>query len=109
MWLSLSAAYAERMSASLIDWDVAARSAKRLSPPPPSVTRREADEAVDQLYRSTAQAADLVADLTALDEPPVTAVTRVIDRPAWIDANAGGMRTVMSPLIDKLASENPVG
>src|SRR3954451_24371034 len=94
---------------SLIDWDVAARTAKRLSPPPPTVTRREADEAVDQLYRSTAQAADLVAELTDLEEPPVTAVTRVIDRPAWIDANAGGMRTIMTPLIDKLAADNPVG
>ncbi|MGN6609862.1 MAG: zinc-dependent metalloprotease [Jatrophihabitans sp.] len=97
------------MSPSLIDWDVAARAAKRLSPPPPSVSRREADEAVDQLYRSTAQAADLVAQLTGLEEPPVTAVTRVIDRPAWIDANAGGMRTIMTPLVEKLAAENPVG
>src|SRR3954447_23600021 len=94
---------------SLIEWDVAARTAKRLSPPPPSVSRREADEAVDQLYRSTAQAADLVAQLTLLEEPPVTAVTRVIDRPAWIDANAGAMRTIMTPLVEKLAAENPVG
>jgi coenzyme F420 biosynthesis associated uncharacterized protein len=97
------------MSTSLIDWDVASRSAKRFSPPPPAVTRREADEAVDQLYRSTAQAADQVAHLTQLDEPPVTAVTRVIDRPAWIDANAGGMRTIMTPLVEKLAAEHPVG
>jgi coenzyme F420 biosynthesis associated uncharacterized protein len=94
---------------SLIDWDVAARAAKRFSPPPPSVSRREADEAVDQLYRSTAQAADHVAELTQLDEPPVTAVTRVIDRPAWIDANAGGMRTIMTPLVEKLTAEHPVG
>ena len=94
---------------SLIDWDLAARAAKRFSPPSPTVTRREADEAVDELYRSTAQAADHVADLTRLDEPPVTAVTRVIDRPAWIDANASGMRTVMSPLVDRLSAANPMG
>jgi coenzyme F420 biosynthesis associated uncharacterized protein len=93
----------------LIDWDVAARAAKRLSPTPPAVSRREADEVVDQLYRSTAQAADHVAQLTGLDEPPVTAVTRVIDRPAWIDVNAGGMRTVMTPLVDRLAGEHQVG
>jgi coenzyme F420 biosynthesis associated uncharacterized protein len=96
-------------SESLIDWDVAARAAKRFSPPPPAVSRREADEAVDQLYRSTAQAADHVAHLTQLDEPPVTAVTRVIDRPAWIDANAGGMRTIMTPLVEKLTADHPVG
>jgi coenzyme F420 biosynthesis associated uncharacterized protein len=36
-------------------------------------------------------------------------VTRVIDRPAWIDANAGGMRTIMNPIIDRLTAEHPVG
>ncbi|MDT4928311.1 MAG: hypothetical protein QOF92_1178 [Pseudonocardiales bacterium] len=94
---------------SLIDWDVAARAAKRFSPPSPGVSRREADDVVGELYRATAQAADHVADLTHLHEPPVTAVTRVIDRPAWIDANAGGMRTIMSPIVERLTEDHPVG
>jgi coenzyme F420 biosynthesis associated uncharacterized protein len=94
---------------SLIDWDVAARAAKRFSPPPPTVTRAEADEAVGELYQATARAAGHVAELTALSEPPVTAVTRVIDRAAWIDANSSGMRTILTPLVDKLAADNPVG
>jgi coenzyme F420 biosynthesis associated uncharacterized protein len=95
--------------AGLIDWDVAARAAKRLSPAPPGVSRREADDVVSELYRATARAADQVAELTRLHEPPVTAVTRVIDRPAWIDTNAGGMRSIMDPLIARLTEENPVG
>jgi coenzyme F420 biosynthesis associated uncharacterized protein len=95
--------------ASLIDWDVAARAARRFSPPPPAVSRREADDVVGELYRATAVAADHVAELTKLSEPPVTAVTRVIDRPAWIDTNAGGMRTIMDPLVDRLTAANPVG
>ena len=82
---------------SLIDWDVAARAAKRFSPPPPSATRAEADEAVGELYQATSRAAGHVAELTGLDEPQVTAVTRVIDRPAWIDANTSGMRAVLTP------------
>lgn len=93
----------------LIDWELAARSAKRLSPASPDVSRREADDAVDELYRATAEAADHVAALTLLEEPPVTAVTRVIDRPAWIEANANGMRTVMSPVVERLTEDNPVG
>ncbi|MCW2495788.1 zinc-dependent metalloprotease [Jatrophihabitans sp.] len=93
----------------LIDWDVAANAAKRFSPPSPRVTRTEADEAVGDLYQATSRAADHVAELTRLVEPPVTAVTRVIDRPAWIDANTGGMRAVLSPLVEKLAADNPVG
>jgi coenzyme F420 biosynthesis associated uncharacterized protein len=94
---------------SLIDWDVAARAGKRFSPPSPGVTRREADDAVGELYRATAEAADHVAQLTHLQEPPVSAITRVIDRPAWIDTNAGGMRSIMDPLVDRLTDANPVG
>ncbi len=94
---------------SLIDWDVAARAAKRFSPASPPVSRREADDVVGELYRATATAADHVADLTHLQEPPVTAVTRVIDRAAWIDANAGGMRTIMDPVVARLTAANPVG
>jgi coenzyme F420 biosynthesis associated uncharacterized protein len=95
--------------ASLIDWDLAARAAKQFSPPPPTVSRREADDAVSELYQATAVAADHVAHLTHLSEPPVTAATRVIDRAAWIDTNAGGMRTIMDPLVDRLTAERPVG
>jgi coenzyme F420 biosynthesis associated uncharacterized protein len=93
----------------LIDWDVAARAAKRFSPSPPGVSRNEADDAVGELYQATSSAAGHVAGLTNLTEPQVTAATRVIDRPAWIDANTNGMRTLLTPLVDKLAADNPVG
>src|SRR4051812_41556115 len=94
---------------SLIDWDVATRAARRFSPSSPAVNRREADDVVGELYRATAVAADHVAELTKLAEPPVTAITRVIDRPAWIDTNAYGLRTIMDPLVDRLTASNPVG
>jgi coenzyme F420 biosynthesis associated uncharacterized protein len=93
----------------LIDWDLAARSARRFSPAPPAVSRHEADETVGELYRAVSRAADHVAQLTRLEEPPVTAATRVIDRPGWIDTNAGGMRAVLTPLVDKLTEQNRVG
>jgi coenzyme F420 biosynthesis associated uncharacterized protein len=44
-----------------------------------------------------------------LVEPPVSAATRVIERGAWIDTNTGGMRAVMTPLVDKLAADNRIG
>jgi coenzyme F420 biosynthesis associated uncharacterized protein len=94
---------------SLIDWDVAARAARRFSPAPPTVTRAEADQAVSELYQAASRAADYVADLTALAEPQVSAATRVVDRHAWVDTNATGMRTLITPLVDKLAADNPVG
>ncbi len=94
---------------SLIDWDLATRSARRFSPASPSVSRREADDVVGELYRATAAAADHVAELTHLQEPTVTAATRVVDRAGWIDANAGGMQAVMTPLVERLTEQNPVG
>jgi coenzyme F420 biosynthesis associated uncharacterized protein len=93
----------------IIDWDVAARAAKRFSPPPPGTSRLEAEETVSGLYRATAEAADQVAELTQLHEPPVTAITRVVDRAAWVDTNAGGMRTLMDPLVERLAGDRPPG
>ncbi|MEP6599259.1 MAG: zinc-dependent metalloprotease [Actinomycetota bacterium] len=97
------------MASALIDWDLAARSAKRLSPAPPAVSRDAADRVVADLYRATDVAAGHVAELTRLTEPPVTAVTRVIDRAGWIDVNASGMRTVMTPIVDKLSAANKIG
>jgi coenzyme F420 biosynthesis associated uncharacterized protein len=93
----------------LIDWDLAARAAKRLSPASPTVSREDADGAVAELYQATETAAAQVADVTKLTEPPVTAQTRVIDRDGWIDVNTTGMRNVMTPLVDRLAAANKIG
>ena len=93
--------------ASLIDWELAASTAKRFAPAPPNVTRAQADDAVDELFRAAGTAAAHVEELTALHEPPVTAITRVVDRPGWVDVNAAGMATLMGPLVDKLAAGKP--
>jgi coenzyme F420 biosynthesis associated uncharacterized protein len=95
--------------AGIIDWELAARTAKKLSPAPPTIARAEADRVVAELYRATEVAAAHVAELTGLTEPPVTAVTRVVDRPGWVDVNVAGMRTVMAPFVDKLAEANSLG
>ncbi len=94
---------------SLIDWDLAARAAKRLSPASPAVSRDIADETVTALYGATEVAARHVAELTRLEEPGVTAQTRVVDRDGWIDVNTAGMRKLMTPIVDKLVAANQVG
>jgi coenzyme F420 biosynthesis associated uncharacterized protein len=93
----------------IIDWDVAAAVGRRLSPTPPAVSRASAEQTVSELYRAAARAADHVAELTRLVEPPVTAATRVVDRPDWIAANAGGMHTLLSPVVERLRAEQPIG
>lgn len=95
--------------ASLVDWQLAARAAKALSPAPPLVTAQEAQEAVTQLRDSAQEAAGHVAQLTGLQEPEVSAITRVVDRAGWIDVNAEGFGAVVAPLADKLMRDNPPG
>ena len=90
--------------AALIDWKHAATTARKVAPAPPDVSRRVADAAVTELRRSVETAAAHVQELTGLVEPPVTAVTRVVDRDGWIDVNATGMAALMDPLVAKLAA-----
>jgi coenzyme F420 biosynthesis associated uncharacterized protein len=94
---------------SVVDWKLAARTAKALSPAPPEVTAEEAEQAVAQLRASAERAAEHVAALTGLQEPAVSAVTRVVDRPGWIDVNAVGLHAVIAPLADRLIGDNPPG
>jgi len=95
--------------AALINWELAANTAKRLSPAPPSTDRASAAAVVEQLYEFAEVAAAHVAEITKLSEPPVTAVTRVVDRHGWIDVNTSGMQAVMTPLVDRLSSAGKVG
>ena len=95
--------------ASLVDWELAARVGKRTAAPPPHVTPDEAELVVGELYQAASRSGEFVAELTGLQEPPVTAATRVVDRGEWIDTNVAGMQTVMNPLMDRLTEANPVG
>ena len=95
--------------AALINWELAASTAKRLSPSLPPTDRAAADATVAQLYELAEVAAGHVAEITELSEPPVTAITRVVDRHGWIDVNTAGMKTVMTPLVDRLSSAGKVG
>jgi coenzyme F420 biosynthesis associated uncharacterized protein len=95
--------------AALINWELAANTAKKLSPSPPATDQASAEAVVAQLYELAEVAAGHVAEITELSEPPVTAVTRVVDRHGWIDVNTAGMQTVMTPLVDRLASASKVG
>lgn len=87
----------------MVDWDMAVATASRLVRPGPEVTPEEARQAVADLKAYAAQAYDHVAEFTQLRADPGDAVA-VLDRPGWIHANASGFRTVLEPLIDKLAA-----
>jgi coenzyme F420 biosynthesis associated uncharacterized protein len=94
---------------SLVDWSVAERSARALAPQPPAVTPDQAHATVQELRAATDRSAGMVAELTRLSEPAVTAATVVVDRPGWISANVASMSSVMGPLTEKLVATKSPG
>lgn len=92
--------------AQLVDWDLAAATARALRRPGPKVTYEEAAAVVADLRRLTNEAADHVGAYTGLqpqvEHPPV----RVVDRADWAGANIVGLRKVMTPLMGKLTGDH---
>ena len=95
------------MNSSMVDWDLAVTTGRRLVSPGPTVTASEARAAVTQLRAFAVEAHGHVASYTRLDAPTDGAAVAVIDRPGWIQANAAGFRTVLEPLVDKLQERRP--
>jgi coenzyme F420 biosynthesis associated uncharacterized protein len=86
----------------MVDWDLAVATGMRLVRPGPRVSADEAAAAVGDLRRYAEQAQGHVASYTGLSAPSNGSSVAVIDRPAWIRANASGFQTVLEPLIEKL-------
>jgi coenzyme F420 biosynthesis associated uncharacterized protein len=95
------------VSSSLVDWDVAVRTAARTTKPGPEVSLAEAQEVVSSLRSLALEARGHVADLTGLDASVQDAPIAVVDRAAWVAANADGFRSVVEPLILLVRDRHP--
>src|SRR3712207_3221057 len=76
-------------SSALVDWDLAGRTARKLTGPGPATTREEPADVVRELHEASATAVAHVEGLTGLrpvEGGPVPEVA-VVDRPGWVDAN----------------------
>ena len=106
--MTLAGTYGEAMNSSMVDWDLAVATGRRLVSPGPSVTAEEARAAVTQLKAFAVESHGHVSAFTGLHAPtegdPTSAVV-VVDRPGWIQANASGFRTVLEPLTTKIAAQ----
>ncbi|MDT7570859.1 MAG: hypothetical protein QOE05_1033, partial [Actinomycetota bacterium] len=87
----------------MVDWDLAVTTGTWLVRPGPVISRPAARAAVEDLRRYAEQAQGHVRDYTGLVADTDGSSVAVIDRPAWIRANAEGFRTVLEPVIDKLS------
>lgn len=89
----------------LIDWRLAAATAIRLVPPGPQVERAEAHAVVAQLKDLATLAEGHVREFTELDPGPEPGQVVVVDRPGWINANVGGFRVVLAPVVERLVAK----
>ena len=88
--------------AGLIDWDLAVRVGSRLAGDGPKVDAGAAAATVAELRAGAEKSTPLVREFTGLHAEARTAPVLVVDRPAWIQANADGFATIIMPLMEKL-------
>src|SRR3954451_9707105 len=94
-------------ASSMVDWDLAGRTARKLISAGPSTTREEAADVVRALHEAAAVAHAHVEKLTGMRPVaggPAPEVA-VVDRPGWVDANASGMAALLDPLVDALTEK----
>src|SRR3712207_4602100 len=94
-------------ASSMVDWDLAGRTARRLMSAGPATTREEATAVVRDLHEKAAVAVAHVEGLTGLHPAtggPVPEVA-VVDRPGWVDANTSGMAALLDPLVTALTEK----
>src|SRR3954451_21753070 len=94
-------------AASMVDWDLAGRTARRLMSAGPTTTREEAAAVVRELHEAAAVPVGHVEKLTGLKPVPGGPVPEVavVDRPGWVVANTSGMKALLDPLVEALTEK----
>ena len=94
-------------ASSMVDWDLAGRTGRRLMSAGPTTTREEAAAVVRELHEAAAVAVAHVEKLTGLRPVPGGPVPEVavVDRPGWVDANTSGMAALLDPLVQALTEK----
>ncbi len=94
-------------ASSLVDWNLAGRTARRLMSPGPATTREDAAAVVRELHEKAALAVAHVEGLTGLRPAPggPAPEVAVVDRPGWVDANTSGMAALLNPLVEALTEK----
>jgi len=92
-----------------VDWDLAVATAGAISKAGPRVSFDEAADVVGELRTLTDAAAGHVVATTGLESQVAHAPVQVVDRADWAAANIRGLRTVMSPLMERAMSGRQPG
>jgi len=93
------------MTTEMVDWGLAVTLGSRIAGAGPEVSAAEAAATVAELRQGAERSTAYVRDFTGLDAGALTAPVLVVDRPAWIRANAEGFAQLLTPVIDKVAEK----
>lgn len=85
-----------------IDYALAAATAARLAPAPPTVSWAEATDVVTELRGLAVSAEQHVRAVTGLVPPGEPLEATVVDRAGWAAANVEGFKVVLEPLAETL-------
>ena len=91
------------MTTEMVDWGLAVSLGSRLAGPGPQVSAVEADATVSELREGADRSTSYVREFTGLDAGASRAPVLVVDRTAWIQANADGFSRLLTPVIAKVA------
>ncbi|MFV0463369.1 MAG: zinc-dependent metalloprotease [Nostocoides sp.] len=87
-----------------VDWGTARAAGRRLAASGPKVPIEEARAEVAALRVAAERAREPVAATSLMATPPDAPTALVVDRGAWIDANAESMAALLDPVVDKVFS-----
>ncbi|MGC4112801.1 MAG: zinc-dependent metalloprotease [Nocardioides sp.] len=90
------------MTDEMVDWQLAVSLGSRVAGAGPSVSADEAAATVAELRQGAERSTSYVKDFTGLDAGALTAPVLVVDRAAWIQANADGFAQLLGPVIEKV-------
>ena len=93
------------MTTEMVDWALAVSIGSFLAGAGPEVSSEEAEATVSELREGAERSTAFVREYTGLDAGALTAPVLVVDRPAWIHANAEGFARLLTPVIDKVAEK----
>jgi coenzyme F420 biosynthesis associated uncharacterized protein len=89
----------------MVDWRLAVSIGSRLAGVGPEVSAAEAETIVAELREGAERSTSYVRDFTGLDAGALSAPVLVVDRPAWIQANADGFAQILTPVIEKVTAK----
>ena len=88
-----------------VDWELAARVGVKLAERGPLVVPAKLARMEAEFAEHTARAEELVAEATGLRSLSGPARARVVDRPAWVQANVASFQRLLRPLTDKVGAQ----